>query len=200
MDRNIDADYVENYGQENCLCLDYVFCRGVHFDDQALRENRKKLNGKYCYNSGYVAFVINNHYYISPNVERTLNVMNSAHMESSSDVYVPFGGLFEFPFQLGGDDLRRLQLSGYDPQTGKFDAASQVIRYYQTLINENITFRRWDRLCKEAGNQRNGKSIADQIMEYIVYPIHQHRDEYNAQVAEELELDLEGQKQGRNSR
>ena len=107
-------------------------------------------------------------------------------------ITVPFGGVFEFPFKLGGNDLIDIYKSSYNPNTVKLDAADRVIHYYQTLIEQIGAFRTWDRLLQEAGKLPAGQTLADQVMNFIVMPIVQDREGYNeramARLADEYNI------------
>ena len=185
----VNVERVRKFAKEKCICMDYVFCDGIHYDDPELVRKRLDYKNQYGYNAGIVAFVIDGHYYATPFVEEAFVVLETANIHNTG-IDVPFGGLLQFPFKLGGKDLIKLYRKSRNPRTGNCEAASQLVKYYNTLLATNGTFRTWDRLLQESGYLKPGDTLAKRVMDMIVMPVKNATMEYN-QEAERFLKDYE---------
>lgn len=186
-----------NYGllnsliERDCICINDVTCNGYHYDSDESKAKRREWEGQYGVNGGLVGFVVRGNYYVTPKVEYALHLLKRAGLRNA-EITVPFGGVFDFPFKLGGNDLIEMYKNSYNPNTGKLDAADSVIQYYQILVEKAGIFRTWDRLLQEAGKLPAGQTLADQVMNFIVMPIVQDREGYNeramARLADECDI------------
>lgn len=193
MTNEVNYDLLDDLIERDCLCMNDIACNGLHYDSEESKAKRRGWEGQYGVNGGLVAFVVRGNYYVTPKVEYALHLLKRAGLQDTG-ITVPFGGVFDFPYKLGGADLLDFYRRSYDSLTGKFDAASGMIRYYQTLLDQIGAFRRWDRLLQEAGKLPAGETLADQVMKFIVMPILQDTEKYNenaqARLAAEAGIDF----------
>lgn len=189
----VNYDLLDSLIERDCICINDITCNGYHYDSDESKAKRREWEGQYNVNGGLVGFVVRGNYYVTPKVEYALHLLKRAGLRNTG-ITVPFGGVFEFPFKLGGNDLVDIYKSSYNPNTGKLDAADRVIHYYQTLVEQIGSFRTWDRLLQEAGKLPAGQTLTDQVMNFIVMPIVQDREGYNeramARLADEYNIVL----------